>query len=143
VNISAKEFLSQAYRIDQRINAKIEQVQSLRDLAAKATATLSDNSPAKGERNIHRMEDVIIKMVDLENEIHNDISILLGIKKDVGAVIKRVKDPEQQMVLEMRYLCYTPWEKIAEQLAYSPQHTYRIHGAAISSIARELESKCD
>jgi hypothetical protein len=42
MNISAKDFLSQAYRIDQRINSKIEQVQSLRDLVAKATATLSD-----------------------------------------------------------------------------------------------------
>ena len=35
-NLSAKDYLSQAYRIDQRINSKIEQVQSLRDLAAKA-----------------------------------------------------------------------------------------------------------
>ena len=29
--MTAKEFLSQAYRVDQRINAKLEQVQSLRD----------------------------------------------------------------------------------------------------------------
>lgn len=38
-NISAKDYLSQAYRIDQRINSKLEQVQSLRNLAEKASAT--------------------------------------------------------------------------------------------------------
>ena len=56
--LSAKEYLSQAYRIDQRINSKLEQVQSLRCLAEKATAALSD-TPSGGTRNVHRMEDVI------------------------------------------------------------------------------------
>jgi hypothetical protein len=134
VNTSAKEFLSQAYRIDQRINSKIEQVQSLRNLAAKATATLSDIPPASGERNVHRMEDVIIKMVDVENEIHNDINLLLDIKKDVGAVIKRVKDPEQQVVLELRYLCFKTWEQIAVDMNYGIDNIFRIHRRALNSV---------
>jgi len=140
--MTAKEFLSGAYRIDQRINSKLEQVQSLRELAAKATTTLSD-APRPASPNIRRMEDIIAKIVDLENEINGDIDELLETKKSVADVIKRVKDPEQQSVLEMRYLCYQPWETIAARLSYSPQHTFRIHGAAISSVARELESKCD
>jgi len=45
--MTAKNYLSQAYRIDQRINSKLEQVQSLRELATKATATLND-SPVSG-----------------------------------------------------------------------------------------------
>jgi hypothetical protein len=134
VNISAKEFLSQAYRIDQRINSKIEQVQSLRNLAAKATATLSDIPPVSGERNVHRMEDVIIKMVDVENEIHNDINLLLDIKKDVGAVIKRVKDPEQQVVLELRYLCFKTWEQIAVDMNYGIDNIFRIHRRALNAV---------
>ena len=37
-----KEYLSQAFRIDQRIQSKMEQVASLNDLATRATATYSD-----------------------------------------------------------------------------------------------------
>ena len=37
--MTVKEYLSQAYRIDQRINSKLEQVASLRALATKATST--------------------------------------------------------------------------------------------------------
>ncbi|MEG1149597.1 MAG: hypothetical protein RSD98_13510, partial [Niameybacter sp.] len=69
--MTAKEYLKQAYRIDQRINSKLEQIASLRDLATKATSTLSDTPPS-GSRNVHSMEGVIVKMVDLENEINKD-----------------------------------------------------------------------
>lgn len=37
-----KEYLGQAYRIDNRINSKLEQISSLHDLATKATSTISD-----------------------------------------------------------------------------------------------------
>ena len=38
--MTAKEYLGQAYRLDQRINSKLEQVLSLRELTTKATATM-------------------------------------------------------------------------------------------------------
>ena len=63
--MTAKEYLGQAYRIDQRINLKMEQVASLRALATKATATYSDMP--KGYGNVHSGENVIVKIIDLEN----------------------------------------------------------------------------
>ena len=70
--MDAKEYLSQAYRIDQRINSKLEQVMSLRALLGKATGTLS-GTPKAATPNLHSMEDTICKMVDMENEINDDI----------------------------------------------------------------------
>ena len=93
--MTAKEYLGQAYRLDQRINSKLEQVMSLRDLATKATSTLSDVAPS-GTRNVHRMEDIIVKIVDLENEINRDIDNLVDLKREMVSVIKAVADPEQQ-----------------------------------------------
>ena len=40
--MTAKEYLSQAYKIDNDINSKLEQVASLRDLAIKATRFFED-----------------------------------------------------------------------------------------------------
>jgi hypothetical protein len=37
--MTAKEFLSQAYRIDLQINSKLEQLRSLRELSTKATSS--------------------------------------------------------------------------------------------------------
>ena len=133
-NLSAKDYLSQAYRIDQRINSKIEQVQSLRNLAAKATATLSDAPTSKGTRNIHRMEDVIVKMMDLESEINKDLNRLIDLKHEIITVVKCVENPELQTLLELRYLCFKTWEEIAVEISWSIRQVYYMHGEALREI---------
>ena len=131
--MTAKEYLSQAYRLDQRIDAKIEQVMSLRNLAAKATSTLSDAAPS-GTQNVHRMEDIIIKIIDFENEINADIDRLVDLKREIMRVIKALPNPEYQTLLELRYLCFKSWEKIAIEMNYSIQHIYRLREKAFKEI---------
>ena len=131
--MTAKEYLTQAYRIDQRINSKLEQVSSLRDLSTKATSTFSDVPPS-GTRNVHRMEDVICKIVMLENEINAEIDHLVDLKREIREVISRVKNLECQTLLELRYLCFKTWEQIAVEMNYSIQHIYRLRDKALTQI---------
>ena len=131
--MTAKEYLGQAFRLDQRINSKLEQVMSLRDLATKATSTLSDIAPS-GTRNVHQMEDIIVKIVDLENEINRDIDALVDLKREMVSVIKSVANPEYQTILELRYLCFRTWEQIAVDMNYSIQHIYRLRDKALKEI---------
>ena len=131
--LSAKEFLKQARHIDQRINSKLEQVQSLRELATKATATLSD-MPRSSTPNIYRMEDVICKMTDLESEINADIDELINTKHKVMAVIKMVERPEYQSLLELKYLCMKTWEEVAAELGYVYRQITRMHGHALEQV---------
>jgi seryl-tRNA synthetase len=131
--MTTKDYLSQAYRIDQRINSKLEQVQSLRELATKATATLND-SPVSGSRNVHSMSDIIDKMIDLENEINDDIDQLVDLKREIMTVIKRVENPEHQTLLELRYLCFKSWEHIAVAMNYNSRHVFKMHDAALQKV---------
>ena len=131
--MTAKEYLGQAYRLDQRINSKLEQVLSLRELTTKATATMSD-MPGGGSRNVYKMQDIIGKIVDLENEINADIDKLVDLKREMVAVIKAVTDPELQTLLELRYLCFKTWEQIAVDMQYSTRNIYKLHDTAIGAI---------
>lgn len=142
--MTAKEYLSQAHRIDQRINAKLEQVMALRALATKATSTLSD-MPRAESPNVCRMEDIIIKIVDSENEINAEIDRLVDLKREMRGVIGAVSQPDYQTLLELRYLCFKTWEQIAVSMGYSIQHIYRIHELALREIRvpANLERKCD
>ena len=128
--LTAKEYLSQAYRIDQRISSKILQVQSLRDLATKATATLSD-MPRSPSPNHHRMEEFITKAMDLESEINADLKTLIDLKREVVTIIKCVERTELQTILEMRYLCFETWEEIAVALHFDLRWVHRLHGRAL------------
>jgi len=131
--VTTKEYLSQARRIDQRINSKLEQVKSLRSLAEKATSTLSD-APASGTRNISRMADIIAKMVDLQAEIDSDITALLELKQEIAAAIRRVDNQTYQTLLELRYLCFKPWEDIAAEMGYERRYILKVHDRAIQKL---------
>lgn len=131
--MTAKEYLNQAYRLDQRINSKLEQVLSLRELTTKATATLSD-MPSGGSRNVYRMQDIIGKIVDLENDINRDIDALVDLKREMVAIIKSVADPECQTLLELRFLCFKTWEQIAVEMNYGIDNIYRLHRKALKMV---------
>ena len=129
--MTAKEYLSQAYRIDQRINSKLEQVCSLRELATKATSTLT-GTPST--HTSHSMESIIAKMVDLEDEINRDIDALVDLKHEIVTAIKAVGNPEHQTLMELRYLCFNTWEEIAIKMGYSVRSVFRMHDAAVENI---------
>lgn len=93
--MTAKEYLSQAYRLDQRINSKIEQVASLNDLATKCTSTLT-GMPRNPNRASSTMADAVGKIIDLQNEINRDIDRLVDLKREIVTVIKAIENPEYQ-----------------------------------------------
>lgn len=121
------------YRIDNRINSKLDQIAALNDLATRATSNISD-MPGSPNRNIHKLEDAIVRIVDLQNEIGSDVNSLLEIKSQIVESIKQVTDPEGQVVLEERYLCYAKWEDIASELGYTVRQIFRVHDAALKEI---------
>ena len=131
--MTAKEYLSQTMYIDQRINSKLEQVMTLRETATKATATLTD-MPRSDSPNLQSMENTIVKIVDLENEINRDIDRLVDLKAEVRQLIAALENPEQQLILELRYLCFKQWSAIMEEMGISETSVYRIHGEALKNI---------
>jgi len=130
--MTAKEYLGQAYRIDQRINLKMEQVASLRALATKATATYSDMP--KGYGNVHSGENVIVKIIDLENQMNADVDELVNLKQEVVGVINAINNPEQRMVLELRYLSFKTWDEIAEDMHYGIDNIFKLHKKALEAV---------
>ena len=131
--MTVKEYLGQAYRLDQRINSKLEQVASLNDLATKATSTLT-GMPKNPNQATSMMADAIAKIIDLQAEINNDIDRLVDLKREILGMIKSVSNTEYQTLLELRYLCFKSWEQIAVDMGYNVRHVYRIHDEAVSVI---------
>ena len=131
--MTVKEYLSQAFRLDQRINSKLAQVTALNDLATKCNSTLSD-MPCNPNRATSTMADAVEKIVDLLTEINCDIDALVDLKRDIVRAIKAVANTEYQTILELRYLCFKTWEQIAVDMGYNVRHVYRIHDEAVESI---------
>lgn len=133
--MKAKEYLGKAYRLDQRINSKLDQVASLNELATKATSTLSD-MPKNPNKAISTMENTICKIIDLQDEINRDIDRLVDLKTEIVTTIKNIENKEYQTLLEKRYLCFDTWEQIAVDMNYSIRWVHNIHGKALKELSK-------
>ena len=56
---------------------------------------------------------------------------LVDLKREITRRVKSIPNDEYQLLLEKRYLCFMPWEKIAVDMGYSIQHIYRLHDWAL------------
>ncbi len=76
----------------------------------------------------------IIKIIDLENEINQDMMKLVELKKEIIRRIKAVENAELQTILELRYLSYMRWEEIAIELGYGIDNVFRLHRNVLDEI---------
>ena len=131
--MTPKEYLNQAYWLDRRIDSKLEQLSALKDMVTKTTSAMTDDVVSH-TRNVHSMQDVVAKIIDMQAEINADIDRLVDLKSEIMHVIKDVRNPEHQTLLELRYLCFKSWEYVAEQMGYNVRHIYRLHEEAVEQI---------
>lgn len=110
--MTAKEYLSQAYRLDQRINSNIEEVTMLREMANSIA------SPSWGEKvQTSRSTEApfvrsLEKIMDLEDTINKEIDTLVCLKKQIRTVIEAVQNTDERLVLRYRYIHNCTWEQI-------------------------------
>ena len=131
--MTAKEYLGQAYRLDQRINSKLQQIESLRSLTQRVTVAYG-GEVVSHTRNVTSMQDTIVRLMQAEEELNREIDRLVDLKAEIMCVIKAVASPEHQTLLELRYLCFKPWKVIADRMGYNVRHVYRLHDEAVESI---------
>lgn len=131
--MTAKEYLQQALRLDERINSKISQLESLRELATKCTSTIT-GMPRNPSPSQSPMADAVCKIIDLQDEINRDIDHLVDLKRELVGVIHNVEDVECRLLLELRYLCFKSWEDIAVQMGYTTRNIHYLHKQALRLV---------
>lgn len=131
--MTPKEYLNQAYWLDRRIDSKLAQLSALQDTATKTTAVM-EGEVVSHTRNVTSLQDVIAKIIDMQDEINRDIDALVDLKRDIKRTIDGIEDPEGQTVLELRYLCFKRWEEISVIMNYSVRRIYQIHDEALEKL---------
>ena len=124
--MTAKEYLSQAYRIDQRINAKLEQVDRLRALSRKSTVSYGGERVSH-TRNVASMEDTIDRFVDIKREIQQTIDL--------------VADADCRLLLEFRYLAMKRWIDVAGEMGICRAYANRLHEKALAMVDTVLRTR--
>ena len=131
--MTARQYLGQAYRLDQRINSKLTQLALLRGNAMNLTANLKEISIQTSHDN-SKMKNTILKIIDQERELDEEIDRLVDLKAEIKKVIDGMENIEYRLILELRYLCFRSWEEIAVDMDYSIDDVFRIHRKALEMV---------
>ena len=144
--MTAKEYLSQAYWLNQRIDRKLAQVSRLKNMAMNSTGR-HQAQRLSGTSRHSPMENCLVEVVDLEYEINADIDRLVDLKRELSDCIMELEDCSQKRVLELRYLDGHTWDEIAKLMRYCDVLLiFQVHGKALQQIEQilrnEKQQKC-
>ena len=135
--MTAKEYLSQAYRIDQRINAKLEQAERLRELSRRRTVAYGGERVSHS-RNVHRMEDTVVPDRS-ERALDREIDAFLDVKQEIRQTIALVADADCRLLLELRYLSMKRWGRHCGRMQMCRTSVYLLHRRALDMVKRFCE----
>ena len=132
--MTAKEYLSQAYRLDRRIDSKLEQ---LRPAGHDHQGDLGHERVVVSDPRTCSPSRTPLPDRGHGAELDHDIDELVDLK-DITRLIKLVNNPQYQLILEMRYLTYKSWREIADQLEVDERYIYKLHGLALKEFEKNL-----
>ena len=138
--MNAKAFFQRNYYLEQRVNSRLRRLSDLRQLAGRVTSSLG-REPVSGSADVHKLDGTIAKIVDMECEINEEIDRLVDAKRESMAVIRQVEHPDQQLVLELRYLDFKSWPSIAEEMGLSPRWVQTLHERALAAVENIFSQK--
>lgn len=132
--MTVKEYLGQAYLLDNRINSDTKELEELRIMSQTISSpgfeehyNASKNTDAPYIRTLE-------KIFDMESKILEEMNLLMALKQQIRDVISKVEKPEHQMIMRYRYIHNYSWSKIGDKLCADITIVQRWHNKAIAKI---------
>lgn len=141
--MTPKEYLNQAYRLDKRIKADLEDVENLRALASSVSSPRFDIDRVQTGRNLEApFVRSLTKIVDLEAKINDELTLLVSLKEQMLEMISRLDNMDEHMVLRYRYLKNMTWDEIGKELHAGKSTIKRWHEKAIENAVLPEQPIC-
>ena len=132
--MNAKQYLRQAYRLDQKINSDLAELSRLREMAASIGSPdfeehYNPNCPTEAP-----FVKALEKVWEMQEKINAEVDMLVNLKEQIRMAIDKVENPDEQMVLRYRYIHNYTWEQIGDALYADESTIRRWHGRALQHI---------
>lgn len=132
--MTVKEYLKNAYRLDNKINSNLEELAKLKELVTSISAVKYDEKVQTSKSNTSPFINTINKIIKLEKKIDEEIDSLVDLKNEMREAVENVEDTDEQLVLRYRYFNNMTWDDIAMTLNIGKSTARRIHDNAIKHI---------
>ena len=97
--MNAKEYLNQVYRIDNRINSLVLELDDLRSRADSIGGSSFGDKVQNSPKQEAGFVNSVLKIIELENYISSQIDKLIDLKKEISAAIDAVQNIDEKVLL--------------------------------------------
>lgn len=133
-----KAFLERVQMLDEIIENKLIEQRQWRELAESISANMDgERVQTSGSRG--KMENAIIRCVDMEVEIEELIDMLIEEKRRVVKVLELLYNPIEYKILHMRYIQHVSFGDISKRLNKDYSWVTTVHGRALKNVRTILE----
>ena len=136
----ASLFMSRAFRLEEQVQSKLQQIERLRSMASRVTSNTA-NEPVSHTRDVTEMQDAVIRIMEEEEILKTRIKMLMDVKEQIRDVIEQVDDVTLQLILEKRYLLYESIKEIAADMGYTYRWTEKKHKKALQEADRIIDER--
>lgn len=142
-----KKKLESYATLQRKIDNQIERLESLNATMGSPSTPNLTGLPSGGGDGTSKIERQVIKKAELEGKIRHMITEERKLCEELEQLIEKLKNPDEQTVIEMRYIDRAKWWTICAAL-YSTEpdydekadkylkRTFKLHGSALQALAR-------
>lgn len=133
--MTVKEYLSQSYRLEQRIELCRLEIEQLRELVT-AIRSVGFEEHYNATRNTSaQFEKTLIKIMEMEEKERIMLETLLTFKEELKSIINSIENKDERLVLHYRYCYCMMWTQIADKLGWDARTIKRWHNKALAKIS--------
>ena len=136
--MTAKEYLSKVYVIQQRLKRLQRQREELRNDLYSIKSPSFDPNKVQTSLEGDKMAALVAKVDELEREIVDETEELIDERQDILDHIERLTNERYKQLLFDRYVLCDKFEKIALERDKGIRWIYRMHGNALKAFEKVI-----
>lgn len=142
-----KEKLERFSALQRKIDNQIERLENLTATMGSPSTPNLTGMPSGGGDGTSKTERQVLKKLELQERIRELTKQERQLRQELEAMIDQMEKPDEQIVIEMRYLDRARWWPICAAL-YSTEpdydekadkylkRTFKLHGSALQTLAK-------
>lgn len=147
-----KQKLEHYAAFQRRIDNQIERLEYLESVMGAPSSPNLSGEPSGGGDGSSKTERQVLKKLELQQAIRDMIADEAAERKELEGMIELMPKPDEQTVIEMRYLDGAKWRQVSDALySMEPDYeersntylkrTFKLHGSALQTLARIYANK--
>lgn len=138
--MTGKDYMLQYWQARVTVRRLESQQASIRDLLGNVTVDPSSEH-VQTSRDPDQIGKLVAKLADIQDKLNEEKLKAMDLMDEIYRAINKLGDPDEQLILQMRYIKMLPWSKVEKELEKAQRYycldwMMRKHRHALKEIER-------